>query len=402
MKVLLVHNRYQQKGGEDSVVESERKMLSAHGVETDLLEADNDHIRGLTAELKAAVKVLYNAEQVARLSKRLVDFKPDVVHVHNWFPTLSPAIFGACRRSGIPVVHTLHNYRPLCIKASLYRDGSPCEDCLGTTLRLPGIVHGCYRGSRAGSAVATAAMLAHWGMGTWRNAVDRFIALSNFAKSKLIEGGLPPEKIMVKPNTLAEDPGIRSGNGGYFAYVGRFTDEKGLPIVLECWRQGGRLPKLMIIGSGPLEEQVREAAGTLDNVESLGARTGGEVLDVIGNARALICPSQWYEGMPRVVIEAMAVGTPVIASRLGTYLEMIEHGKSGLLFEAGRPDALLACIREFPSTDDAAVMRASARRQFDSHYGAEANYQTLIEIYNQVMAAQPAGDKYVSAAARAA
>src|SRR6185437_15474216 len=196
MKVLLVHNRYQQKGGEDSVVESEREMLDAHGVATDLLEADNDHIRGLTAELKAAVEVLYNAEQVARLRKRLVDSKPDIVHVHNWFPTFSPAMFGACRRSGIPVVHTLHNYRLLCIKASLYRDGSPCEDCLGTTLRLPGIVHGCYRGSRAGSAAATAAMLSHWGIGTWHNAVDRFIALSNFAKGKLIEGGLPPDKIM--------------------------------------------------------------------------------------------------------------------------------------------------------------------------------------------------------------
>lgn len=398
MKVLLIHNRYQQKGGEDSVVESERKMLSAHGVETDLLEADNDHIRGLTAELKAAVKVLYNAEQVARLRKTLVDSKPDVVHVHNWFPTLSPAIFGACRRSGIPVVHTLHNYRLLCIKASLYRDGSPCEDCLGTTLRLPGIVHKCYRGSRAGSAAATAAMLAHWGIGTWQSAVDRFIALSNFAKHKLIEGGLPPEKIAVKPNTLAEDPGVRSGNGGCFAYVGRFTDEKGLPIVLECWRQGGHLPKLMIIGSGPLEGRVREAAGTLDNVEYLGAKTGGEVLDVIGNARALICPSQWYEGMPRVVIEAMAVGTPVIASRLGTYLEMIEHGKSGLLFEAGRPDALLACIQEFPSMDDAAAMRASARRQFDSYYSAETNYKMLSEIYKQVIATQPVIGRYVSAA----
>jgi glycosyltransferase involved in cell wall biosynthesis len=398
MKVLLVHNRYQQKGGEDSVVEAEREMLRAHGAEVDLLDADNDHIQGLTSKLKAAAGVFYNAENVARLRRMLAEVKPDVVHVHNWFPSFSPAIFGACSRSGIPVVHTLHNYRLLCIKASLYRDGRPCEDCLGTALRLPGIVHGCYRGSRAGSAAATAAMLTHWRIGTWRNAVDRFIALSSFAKNKLIEGGLPPEKIAIKPNTLAKEPGVRSGAGGYFAYVGRFTDEKGLPTVLECWRQGADLPMLRIIGGGPLEERVRDAAGTLNNVEWLGARTGSEVLDVIGNASALICPSQWYEGMPRVVIEAMGVGTPVIASRLGTYLEMVEHGKSGMLFEAGRPDALLACIREFAGVGDPAAMRAAARREFDSRYSAETNYRMLIEIYKQAMVARLVNGTCVTAA----
>ncbi|HEX5234677.1 MAG TPA: glycosyltransferase family 4 protein [Silvibacterium sp.] len=387
MKVLLVHNRYQQKGGEDSVVESEKELLTARGLEVELLEANNDHIIGIRNKIKASAAVFYSADGVERVNAAIAAFRPDVVHVHNWFPTFSPAIFRACKKQRVAVVHTLHNYRLLCAKASLFRDGVPCEDCLGTTLRLPGIVHGCYRGSRAGSAAATAAMLAHWRMGTWRHAVDRFVALSEFARAKMIEGGLPVEKILVKPNSLAVDPGVRAGDGGYFAYVGRLTDEKGIPTLLDCWKRGADLPRLRIVGTGPMEEQVREAAASLKNVEWLGSRSGDEVLDIIGGARALICPSQWYEGMPRVVIESMAVATPVIASRLGTYVEMIDHGRSGMLFEACNADALRACVREFAARSDAAEMRQATRKQFDDRYSAEKNFQQLVAIYEEAVAA---------------
>lgn len=387
MKVLLVHNRYQQKGGEDTVVESEKEMLLAHGVEAEVLAADNDHIVGISGQLRAAADVFHSARGVTRLNEALAAFKPDLVHVHNWFPTFSPGIFRACKGNGVPVVHTLHNYRLLCIKASLYRDGKICEDCVGTALRLPGIVHGCYRGSRSGSMATTAAMVAHWRLGTWHDAVDRFIALSEFARTKLIEGGLPAEKISVKPNSLASDPGARPGNGGYFAYVGRLTDEKGIPTLLDCWRKGTDLPRLRIVGTGELEGDVREAAATLNNVEWLGARSGDEVLDIIGNAQALICPSHWYEGMPRVVVESMAVGTPVIASRLGTYIEMIDHGQTGMLFDAWNGNALLACVREFLSQMNAEQMRRATRAQFDSRYSAVKNFEQLIEIYKKIISA---------------
>lgn len=385
MKVLLVHNRYQEKGGEDSVVESEKDLLSSHGVEVELLQANNDHIVGIKDKLIASAAVFYNPEGVNRLNAAVAAFKPDIVHVHNWFPTLSPAIFGACNKNSVPVVNTLHNYRLLCVKGSLYRNGSPCEDCLGTRLRLPGVLHGCYRGSRSGSAAVTAAMLTHWHMGTWHRAVDKFIALSEFARTKLIEGGLPAEKIDVKPNCLSSDPGVRSGDGGYFAYVGRLTEEKGITTVLECWRQGPDLPLLRIVGAGDREDQVREAASSLHNVEYLGLRGSSEVLDVIGSAMALICPSRWYEGMPRVVVEAMAVSTPVIASRLGTYLEMIDHGRCGMLFDAGNAQALLACLREFVQGGASTNMRAETRRQFDSRYSGEMNIKKLIEIYQQTL-----------------
>lgn len=401
MKVLIVHNRYQEKGGEDSVVESERELLSSYGVVVRLLEANNDHIVGVRKKLITSATVFYNTRGVDQLNAAIAAFKPDLVHVHNWFPTLSPAIFGACKKNGVPVVHTLHNYRLLCVKASLYRDGSPCEDCLGTTLRLPGIVHGCYRGSRPGSAAATAAMLTHWHRGTWHDAVDRFIALSEFARAKLIEGGLPAGKIDVKPNSLASDPGVRSGKGGYFAYVGRLTEEKGILTLLDCWRLGPDLPKLFIVGTGPLQDKVQEAASSLLNVEWLGLRRTG-VLDVIGNAMALICPSLWYEGMPRVVIESMAVGTPVIASRLGTYLEMIDHGGCGMLFDPGRADALLECVREFIHSGASTEMRAETRRQFESRYSGEQNIKRLIEIYERALSVHGQAPKLEPARVEAA
>jgi glycosyltransferase involved in cell wall biosynthesis len=383
MKVLLVHARYQQRGGEESVLESERNLLSAHGVDVQLFEASNDSIVGIRGKLEASKAVFYSSQEVQRLNACTAAFQPDIVHVHNWFPSLSPAIFRACHDRGFPVVHTLHNYRLLCIKGSLYRDGSPCEDCLGTTFRLPGVLHSCYRESRLGSAVATAGMLTHWRLGTWHHAVDRFIALSEFARAKFIEGGLPADKLAVKPNCLDRDPGAQPGEGGYFAYVGRLTEEKGLLAVLRCWKAGPDLPPLRIAGSGPLEEQARIAASSLNNVEWLGMQTSSGVEEILAGARALICPSLYYEGMPRIVIEAMAAGTPVIASRLGTYLEMIEHGNSGMLFAPNDDQLLLACVREFLRDGNSSRMRAAARRQFEDRYSAESNVQRLLEIYQQ-------------------
>lgn len=385
MRVLIVHNRYQQRGGEDAVVEAEAEILSARGVEVEVLLTDNEHIRGLTGKLRAAGAAAYSRRGVAYIESAIGRFSPDVVHVHNWFPTLSPAVFGACTRSQVPVVHTLHNYRLLCAKASLSREGEPCEECMGTVLRLPGIMHGCYRNSRIGSAAVTVAMLLHWQLGTWENSVTRYIALSGFAKEKLVQGGLPAAKIAVKPNALASDPGVGGGDGGYLAYVGRLTDEKGIPTLLDCWRRDASLPNLYIVGGGPLEGDVRAASVERKNIVWLGRRRSAEVQKIMRNATALICPSTWYEGMPRVAIEAMAVGTPVIASRLGTYIEMIQHEKSGLLFEAGDAASMLNCIKRAEAENMLKPMRQSARHQFESKYSAETSFRSLLGIYQEAL-----------------
>ena len=282
-------------------------------------------------------------------------------------------------------MNTLHNYRLLCVGATLFRNGGVCEDCIGSRLRPSGVIHKCYRGSHAGSAIATAAMLAHWSAGTWHHAVDRFIALSCFAKNKLVEGGLPEQKIVVKPNFIDPDPGFQAGGGGYYLFVGRLTEEKGIRTLLQCWKNGPDLPVLRILGSGPLQDEVREAAANLTNVAWLGSKSGDEVLQMMGSAKAILCPSLWYEGMPRVVIEAMAVGTPVIASRMGTYPEMIEDGVSGVLFESNNSSALLERIRELESRNALPDMRCGARHKYESDYTGSRNVNLLLDIYRGVL-----------------
>lgn len=385
MKVLMVHNRYQQRGGEDAVVDAETRLLAANGIDVHRLDADNDSIRGLVAKIQVSASQFGGPSgAISEFRRVLSSFRPDVVHVHNWFPTLSPSIFNICQRERIPVVHTLHNYRLLCAGATLFRDGHVCEDCIGTTLRIPGIAHSCYRGSLAGTAVATAGMLAHWSTGTWRRSVDRFIALTEFARHKMIDGGLPSDKVVVKPNFVDPDPGFGNGQGQYLLYVGRLTEEKGLRVLLECWRNTPDLPLLKIAGTGPLEDEVRQAAATMANVDWLGARSSEEIIELMREASALLCPSQWYEGMPRVVIESFAVGTPVIASCIGCYPEMIKDGEEGALFPAGDASALRIRLRDLLERRSLGDMRVKARRCFEANYTGDKNYALLLNVYRSV------------------
>lgn len=384
----MVHNRYQQRGGEDSVVDAEVHLLATNGIEVRRFDVDNDSIHGIGAKIQASANFLLGSGAFSssrRLANALKEFHPDIVHVHNWFPTLSPAVFRQCQEARIPVVHTLHNYRLLCINAMLVRDGHVCEDCIGTTFRTPGLVHKCYRDSYLGSAVATAGMLGEWAAGTWHHSVDRFIALSAFAKSKLIEGGVPAEKIVVKPNFVAPDPGPGTGDGGYFLYAGRLTDEKGLRVLLECWRRCPSLPPLWIVGTGPLQDEIAQAARTLKNVLWVGAKTNEAVVQLMGRAKATLCPSLWYEGMPRVVIESLAVGTPVVASRLGSYPELIADGEWGALFTPGNAEEMLARLQALEATNSLARMRVHARQRFEAEYTGEKNLSLVLNIYRNAM-----------------
>jgi len=390
----MVHNRYQQRGGEDSVVDAEVGLLAANGVDVRRFDADNDAIHGLRAKIQVSASQLGSPSPMqGKVSKVLAEFRPDIVHVHNWFPTISASVFRICRESKIPVVHTLHNYRLLCVNATLFRNGQVCEDCVGTSFRTPGIIHKCYHESHLGSAVATAGMLTQWALGTWQNSVDRFIALSNFSKQKLIEGGLPPDKILVKPNFVDPDPGPGPGDGGYFLFVGRLTEEKGLRTLLECWRKGPDLPVLRVVGTGPLEKETSLAAADLHNLEWLGSRTGTEVIELMGHASATLCPSLWYEGMPRVVIESFAVGTPVVASNIGCYPEMITDKESGALFPTGDANGLRDRLREMVARNSLIGMRPNARRRFEAEYTGARNLFLTLGIYR---AAQFSGDMMAS------
>lgn len=381
----MVHTYYQQPGGEDAVFEAEKTLLEAKGHEVIPLILHNRALESMPRRRQTVVTV-WNGEAYQNLRLLIRDKRPQVVHIHNTFPLASPAVVHAAKAEKLPVVMTLHNYRLLCVNALFFRQGRVCEDCLG---HLPwrGVVHGCYRNSRAASAVVAGMLTFHRFLGTW-DMVDRYIVLTEFSRQKFIQAGFPPEKLVVKPNFVHPDPGVGSGKGGYALFVGRLSPEKGIGTLLKAWENlGGRVP-LKIVGDGPLAEEVRRAAERMPGVEWLGRKAPDEVYALMGEAAFLVFPSECYEGFPRVIAEAFAKGLPVLATALGAQGTIIEDGRTGLLFRPGDPEDLAAQVAwlwEHPK--ELARMRQEARREYEEKYTAERNYQLLMEIYGQALEA---------------
>lgn len=386
MKILSVHTSYQLPGGEDQVFALEAELLRAHGHQVARYTASNDRLKGQNP-LVMLGNTIWNGSARRAIAERLRWEGPDLMHVHNTFPLLSPSIYYAARRSGIPVVQTLHNYRLLCPAATLFRDGGKCEDCLGRRIPWPGVAHACYRGSRAASSGAAAMLAVHNLIHTWTRTVSVYIALSNFAKEKFIQGGLPAEKIFVKPNFLASDAGLGSGAGNFALFVGRLTPEKGIEVMLEAWRKlrGSGLP-LQIAGDGPLAGRVEQASRELPEIVWLKWLPRAEILVKMRQASFLVLPSTWYEGFPMILAEAFSAGLPVIASDLGSMTSIVGGG-GGLLFKPGDPDSLAERVRSFLADPAAAQrMRAEARREFEEKYTGERNYARIMEIYGAALA----------------
>ncbi|HVS40204.1 MAG TPA: glycosyltransferase [Gemmataceae bacterium] len=383
MKILLAHNYYQQPGGEDQCVAAEVALLESRGHEVLRYHLDNDAIVGM-GRLELAARTVWSRSAYRELRELIRTQRPSIVHFHNTFPLISPAAYYAARAEGVPVVQTLHNFRLLCPNALFFRNGQVCEDCLGKAIPWPGVLHRCYRGSRTASAGVATLLTTHRALGTWRKTVDVYVALTAFSRRKFLEGGLPEDRVVVKSNFVHPDPGPGEGAGGYGVFVGRLSAEKGVGTLLAAWKElGGRTP-LKIVGDGPLAPLVREAATAGAGIEWLGSKPLAEVYALIGEAQFLVLPSQCYENFPRVVVEAFAKGTPVIASRLGAMAEVVDHGRTGLHFEPGHPAALAAQIRRL--VDDSAEfrrMREAARREYEEKYTADSNYQTLLAIYEQ-------------------
>ncbi|NMG19077.1 glycosyltransferase family 4 protein [Brasilonema bromeliae] len=386
MRILSLHNRYQLPGGEDVVVSMERELLEANGHCVDLFEVNNDHITNSIEKAKSAVNSIYSISSKTQILQRIASFKPDIVHVHNFFPILSPSVYYACREAAVPVIQTLHNYRLLCLNSYFFREGKVCEDCLGKSFAWPGVVHSCYRGSKTGSAVIGAMQSIHRTLQTWNKVVDVYITVTEFARQKYIQGNLPASKLVVKPNFLYPDPKPGEGQGNYALFVGRLSPEKGLETLLKAWEKlAGKIP-LKIVGDGPLANTVASTAQRLTGVEWLGRLPKQEVLKLMKDAQALIFPSLWYEGFPLVIVEAYAVGLPVIASNLGSQSSLVEHGRTGLHFRPGDPEDLVAQV-EWALTHPAALaqMRQETRGEFEAKYTAERNYQMLMDIYERVV-----------------
>ena len=384
MRILFVHNYYQQEGGEEGVFHAETSLLESRGHLVYRYTISNDQVNQMNS-IELAKATIWNAKTYRELRDLIRHGDFQAAHFHNTFPLISPAAYYAAKAEGLPVVQTLHNYRLLCPNAEFFRDGKVCEDCLGHVVPLPSVRHACYRHNRLASVAVATMLTIHSSLKTWNKAVDCYIALTPFSQKKFIEGGLPAEKIVVKPNFIDSDPGFGSGEEGYALFVGRLAPEKGIGTLLSAWQDLGKTIPLKVVGTGPLADQVATITQQTFGVEQLGKLPISEVYALMGDAAFLIFPSEWYEGLPRTIVEALAKGTPVIGSRIGAIAELIDHGRTGLLFEPGNAEDLAAQVRwALSHPAELAQMRQAVRAEFEAKYTAEANYHQLMEIYAAV------------------
>ncbi|KAA3617057.1 MAG: glycosyltransferase [Calditrichaeota bacterium] len=376
MKILLVHNRYKLAGGEDTVFKNELELLESKGNQVRQFIKDNKEIDNYSISEKVSLigKTTYSRNSYLEIAKIFKDYKPDVCHIHNFFPLISPSIFSACQDNKIPVIQTLHNYRLICPGAYLYRDGHICEECSENGI-YKSVKYGCYRESKLQTYTVARMIQKNSEYSTWNTKIDGYITLTNFAKQKFIQNNFPKNKIYKKSNFLFEDPGVSKRNVSGFIFVGRLDETKGLDVLIQASRINNNF-KINIAGDGPLKPKFPK------DINYLGLLNKEGVHENIKTSLALIFPSVWYEGMPMTIIEAFACGRPVIASNLGAMAEMIEDGKTGLLFEPGNAKDLANKMQwAMDNKDKMAEMGKNARKEFEEKYTAEKNYERLMEIY---------------------
>jgi glycosyltransferase involved in cell wall biosynthesis len=387
MKILLAHNFYGSSApsGENQVFEAEKSLLIQHRHEVAELTRHSDEIRstGVMGTLKGALATPYNPFMARAIQKKVEQFKPDVVHVHNTFPLISPAIFSAIGHTAARVL-TLHNYRLLCPAAIPMRNGKVCTDCVDLRSVWPSIKHGCYRNSRIATLPLAANVALHRALGTWQNEVDAFIALTEFQCTTLIAAGLPGDKIYVKPNYFPGNPTVVPWleRGNYAVFAGRLSEEKAVATLVKAWMAWGPdAPELRIIGDGPLRGDL-EKASARSSIRFLGQLPAGETIHQIAHARLQLLPSECFEGFPMVVREAFAVGTPSAVSNLGPLPSIVNHGINGVVFEAANPHSLLTTVRNTWQTPGLLEqLGLGARQSFETLYTEDINYACLMDIY---------------------
>lgn len=405
MTVLVAHNRYRIRGGEDSVFEAECRMLESAGHRVVRYEKTNCGIPDRGGRLGLACRTVWNPRTYREIREIVRREKPDVVHCHNTFPLISPSIYHAAAREGVPVVQTLHNYRLACLTGYLFRDGKVCEKCLGRTPWC-GLRRRCYRGSLGGSLALFAMLVVHRLLGTWRRKVTRYVVLTDFARGKFAEAGFPAGKIVVKPNAIAPvggdsakppetaSPEIRkSGNPEplRIVYVGRLSPEKGVDVLVRALAllqtpDRGPAPVCEIVGDGPeraaLDGLVAEL-GLSDRVRFTGALPRDEAMAVLSSASLLVFPSLWYETFGLTVLEAASRGVPAVVSGIGGQSSLVVDGVTGRHVPPGDPAALAAVLRELLA-DPAALRRMgeAARAAFEaSDCLPGRNLERLLAIY---------------------
>ncbi|MDQ3986389.1 MAG: glycosyltransferase family 4 protein [Actinomycetota bacterium] len=394
LRVLLVHNYYRQNAGEDASFAAEEKYL-VEDPEVEVFSyirdsADIDTY-GLRDKSRLALETVWSRRSRGGIDRLIDEVRPDVVHAHNTFPLVSPSVLSACAGKGIPLVHTVRNFRMFCAKAIFFRDGHICEDCVGRTPPWPGVVHACYRGSRMQSAVVVSMQALNASRGTWREPTA-YIVPTAFVRDKLARLGFNRETIVVKPDIVIPDPGPIGKKEDFALFVGRFTEGKGIPTLVRAWSHLPHIP-LKLVGSGPGELEIRnlvEAHGLVGAVDFVGEMSRSRVLELMQRAKFVIMPSESYETFGRIAVESFACGTPVIASRIEALTETIQEGKTGLHFSPGQADDLARKIKwmsDHPAETEKMARRA--RLEYESTYSADKLHESLVSIYRALMAGVP-------------
>ncbi|MFJ8471096.1 glycosyltransferase [Kitasatospora sp. NPDC094011] len=397
MHVLVVHNRYAsaQPSGENKVVDQEVALLRGAGHRVDLFERRSDSIAAKSLPAKAAVPLLvpWNPAVRAELAARLRRERPDVVHVHNVFPLLSPAVLAGCADAGVPVVATLHNYTQICPPGTLQRDGRPCTECVGGS-PLPAVRHGCYRGSRLATVPLAVSLAVN--RRRWWSGVERFFCISAAQREVLARAGLPADRLAVKHNFVPE-PGVRrTGAGEHVLYLGRLAEAKGVRLLMTAWdalaAQGGVGVPLVVAGTGPLEREVADWAAGRADVRYVGLYDPAQCREAVAQSVAVLAPSTWLEAFGLVVVEAMAAGVPVVAAGHGAFVELVEDGVTGLLHRPGDPASLAAGVRRLTAEPEFnRELGRAARLRYEQGFSPDVGLEHLVEGYRGAIARRAGG-----------
>ncbi|MBC9717419.1 glycosyltransferase [Streptomyces sp. TRM66268-LWL] len=390
MHILVVHNRYAsaQPSGENKVVDQEVALLREAGHRVDLFERRSDDIGALSLPGKVAVPLLvpWNPGVRKELAARLRAERPDVVHIHNVFPLLSPAVIAACADAGVPAVATLHNYTQVCVPGTLQRAGRPCTECVGSS-PLPAVRHGCYRDSRLATVPLAVSMAVN--RRRWWTGVERFFCISAAQRDVLVRAGVPRQLVVVKHN-FVPDPGVvRTGDGEHLLYLGRLAEAKGVRLLMAAWDEiaavGGVGVPLVIAGTGPLEREVRAWAEGRDDVRYAGLYDTEQCRSALARAVAVVAPSTWLEAFGLVVVEAMAAGVPAVAAGHGAFAELVEDGETGLLHRPGDAASLASCLRRITADPVRnAELGQAARRRYEKGFSPSVGLERLTDEYRTV------------------
>jgi glycosyltransferase involved in cell wall biosynthesis len=397
VKILLVHNYYGSgaPSGENQVFELERALLERHGHDVQVFVAMSDRLRSrpVLGRIEGALVTPWSWRGARDVRREVARFAPDVVHTHNTFPLLSPAIFHAIGMRAARVL-TLHNYRLYCAAAIPLRNGQPCTDCMERRSVLPALRHGCYRGSVLATAPLAASVALHRALGTWERQVEAFIALTEFQRELMVASGLPAERTCVKPNFYPGSPTPLewSHRRECVVFAGRLSEEKGVAHLVDAWvAWGDSAPELRIIGDGPLRRSLEARASAAigsGRIRFLGQIAPSEAEMEIANARLLVLPSVSFEGFPMVLREAFAFGTPAAVSGIGPLPRIVEHGRTGVVFRPADAAALLSEVRSVWNSAALERMSRAARREFELRYAEDANHEQLVAIYEKAIEVQ--------------